>query len=135
MVSLDTNVYNGKEYLSIIIKDLRISGINDAFLAREIAEYDDFCSLVPADYSRIAPTREECGMVYKFLSRGKVSLTSTEQIFMNKLGLAKVRIIIDIFVELGLVEKIKDEIYWLNIKNSGGKVNLEDSSILRRVRG
>ncbi len=134
-VGLDTNVYNGKEYLSIIIKDFRLSGINDISLAKEIAEYDDFCSLIPADYSRIAPSREECGAVYKFLSRGKVSVTAAEQRFMNEFGLAKVRIIIDIFVELGLVEKIKGEIYWLAVKNIGGKVNLEDSLILRRVRG
>lgn len=134
-IGLDTNIYNGKEYLSIIIKDYRLSGINDTALAREIAEYDDFCSLVPADYSRIAPTREECGAVYKFLNHEKVSVISAEQKFMNELGLAKVRIIIDVFVELGLIERLKGETDFLAVKNIGGKVNLEDSSVLRRVRG
>lgn len=134
-IGLDSNVYNGKEYLSIIIKDYRLSGVNDSSLAREISQYYDFCSLITGDYSSIAPTRDECGAVYKFLSREKVSLIAVEQRFMNEFGLAKVKIIIDIFIELGLVEKIKDEIYWLVTKNSGVKVNLEDSTVLRRVRG
>ena len=134
-IGLDANLYNGREYLSIIIKDYRLSGIQDTTLEKEIADYDDFCSLVPADYSRIAPTREECGIVYKYLSREKISVTAAEQKFMNELGLAKVKIIIDVFVELGLIERIKGETDYLSVKNLGGKVNLEDSSTLRRVRG
>ncbi|MBR2043965.1 MAG: single-stranded-DNA-specific exonuclease RecJ [Clostridia bacterium] len=134
-VGLDTNLYNGKEYLSIIIKDYRLAGINDTLLAKEIAIYDDFCSLVPDDYSSIAPTREECGMVYKYIKHEKASVISVEQRFMNELGLAKVKIIIDVFVELGLIERIKGETDYLAVSISGGRVNLDDSAVLRRVRG
>ncbi len=134
-VGLDSNVYNGKEYLSIIIKDYRLAGVNDSSLAKEIADYDDFNSLIPADYGRIAPTREECGLVYKFLSREKISVISAQQRFMNELGLAKVKIIIDVFEELGLIEIIKGETDYIAVKNLGSKVNLDDSSVLRRVRG
>lgn len=134
-VVLDTSVFNGKRYLSIIIKDYRISGINDTNLAQQIVDYDDFCALVSRDYSHIAPTREECALVYKHISKGAVSAKAVEQIFMNEFGLAKVRIIIDIFVELGLVCKTKNETKTLYVNTNGGKVDLENSSILKRARG
>lgn len=131
-VGLDSNLYNGKEYLSIIIKDYRLNGINDSCLAGEIALYDDFSSLIAGDYSRIAPTRDECGAVYKYINKGLVSAQAAEQRFMNELGLAKFRIIIDIFEELQLVKKETD---MLCVQNTQSKVDLENSSVLRRVRG
>ncbi len=134
-VILDTSIFNGKRYLSVIIKDYRISGINDTNLAQEIADYDDFCALVQKNFSHIAPTREECAMVYKYISKGTVSAKAVEQIFMNELGLAKVKIIIDIFVELGLVCKTDNEVKTLCVNTNGGKVDLENSLILKRARG
>jgi single-stranded-DNA-specific exonuclease len=134
-VVLDVSVFNGKRCLSIVIKDYRISGINDSDLAEQIACYDDFCVLVPRDYSAIAPTREECAVIYKYVNHGAVSAISVEQKFMNELGLAKVRMIIDVFVELGLMTKTGDNVKTLYINNNGRKVDLENSSILKRARG
>ena len=54
---------------------------------------------------------------------------------MNQFGIAKVRLIIDIFIELGLISKTKDEAAMLSINSGGGKVDLESSSILKRARG
>ena len=134
-VILDANIFNGKRYLSVIIKDYRIAGINDINLADEIACYDDFCALVPKDYSSIAPTREECAVVYKYICRGTKSAKATEQKFMNELGLAKVKLIIDIFIELGLLCKSDSEAQILYVNTNGGKVDLENSTILTRARG
>jgi len=134
-VILDAGTFNGKRYLSIIIKDYRISGINDDDLAQQIADYDDFYALVPRNYDNIAPSREECAVVYKHISRGTVSARAVEQFFMNELGLAKVKIIIDIFVELGLLCRDNNEVETLRVNSGGGKVDLENSSILKRARG
>ncbi len=134
-VVLDASVFNGKRYLTIIIKDYRIAGINDQNLANEIAVYDDFCALVPNDYGSIVPTRDECVSVYKYINRGEISLTSLEQKFMNEIGLAKVRLIVDIFVELGLILKSSDSLKKLTLNSNGGKVELDNSSILKRARG
>ncbi len=134
-VVLDVSLFNGKRYLSVIIKDYRISGVLDNNLAQELADYDDFCALVPKCYNAIAPTREECAVIYKFLNRGTASAKATEQKFMNQFGIAKVRMIIDIFIELGLISKTNNECEMLYINSGGGKVDLENSSILKRARG
>lgn len=133
-VILDINVFNDKKYLSVIIKDYRISGINDCNLALEIANYDDFNARVQKDYSAIAPTREECVVVYKFISRGPISVIAVQQKFMNQFGLAKVKLIIDIFIELGIIRFVNTATKVLCV-NNGCKVDLENSLILKRARG
>ncbi len=134
-VSVDSNFYNSKEYLSIVLKDFRLSGIDDSDLAEQYALYGDFCSLVPADYSSIAPTREECGAVYKFIHKSPVTVACLEQRFMNTLGLAKVKIILDVFLDLNLINKSNDDTGLLSVTNINQKVNLESSAILKRIRG
>ena len=135
-VGLDVNNFNGKEYLSIQIKDYRLSGINDSDLAMQISSYDDFCRLVPGNYSFMAPTREECGMVYKYILHNSYLSANVTQRFMNNLGYAKTNVIIDILSELELIKRSSFcDTEELSVINIGNKVNLENSSILSRVRG
>lgn len=134
-VSLDANFYNSREYLSIVLKEFRLSGVDDSDLAQQYALYSDFSSLVPGDYSIIAPTREECGAVYKFIHKSPSSAASLEQRFMNNYGLAKVKIILDVFNDLDLIEQSNDDAKIISVKNIEQKVDLESSAILKRIRG
>ncbi|MBE6728693.1 MAG: single-stranded-DNA-specific exonuclease RecJ [Ruminococcaceae bacterium] len=135
-VTLDTNFYNGKEYLSIQIKDYRYSGVKDDDLAFQRAVYDDFSNGVNADYKAFAPEIDQCRAVYKYMLHKDVACENVIQHFMNDIGYAKVKIILDILKEMSLVDvNITANTEILSVANKGGKVKLEDSKILKRVRG
>ncbi|MEE0946455.1 MAG: single-stranded-DNA-specific exonuclease RecJ [Acutalibacteraceae bacterium] len=135
-VVLETNVYNGKEFLSIQIKDYRYAGINDSSLAVQISAYDDFVRRVNKNYNEFSPTREQCGTVYKFILKKERMYESVIQRFTDSIGLTKTKIIIDALIELQLVESCyKKGNRRLTVINLGNKVNLDNSDILKRVRG
>lgn len=135
-VGLEINHYNGKEFLSIHIKDYRYASIDDTNLAYELAAYDDFTNLIPRSYSEFTPTREQCGAVYKYILKKECLYDGVIQRFMNSIGLAKTKLIIDILVELELVSStVINGNRRLNVINLGNKVNLENSAILKRIRG
>lgn len=135
-VQLDKNFYGGKEYLSIKIKDFRYAGINDSTLAVESADYDEFSLESNKDFSSYAPTREECGAVYRYILKGECITEGVVQRFMNTIGYMKVRVIIDILCELELVRRRSIEgTEVLSVINVGSKVELENSTVLKRLRG
>ncbi len=135
-VGLEINHYNGKEFLSIHIKDYRYASINDSNLAYELAAYDDFTGLVPRSYSQFAPSREQCGAVYKYILKKECLYDGVVQRFINSIGLAKTRLIIDVLVELQLVrDVVVGGNRKLSVINIGNKVNLDNSAILKRARG
>ena len=58
------------------------------------------------------------------------------QRFMNTIGYMKVRVIIDILCELELVRRRSIEgTEVLSVINVGSKVELENSTVLKRLRG
>ena len=135
-VGLEINHYNGKEFLSIHIKDYRYATIDDSNLAYESVCYDDFTNLIPRSYSEFAPTREECGSVYKYILKNECLYDGVVQRFMNSIGFTKTKLIIDILTELELVSSYAvNGNRRLKVINLGNKVNLENSAILKRIRG
>ena len=135
-VVLETNFYNGKEYLSIQVKDYRYAGLNDENLAGELTAYDDFSGGALGDYSLYCPTIEECRTVYRHIYREPCVTDGVIERCANSIGIAKVKIILDILAEMSLISRKNDngtEI--LSAINIGSKVDLEQSEILKRVRG
>ena len=135
-VLLETNFYNGKEYLSIQIKDYRYAGINDENLAEQISSYDDFSNNISGDYRNFCPTIDECRTVYRHIYREASVTEGVVQRCANDIGIAKTKIILDILFEMSLIDRKNirgTEI--LSVINVGSKVDLEQSKILKRVRG
>lgn len=135
-VGLETNIYNGKEYLSIQIKDYRYAGINDENLAEQLCGYDYFINSVSGNYEKYCPTIDECRTVYKHIHREPVITEGLIQRYANSIGIAKIKMIIDILCEMSLVGKRSENgTEYLFTTGFSGKVDLNESITLKRLRG
>ena len=82
------------------------------------------------------PDRTETGILYKYIakSNGKVSLKKAKSILSENLSIGKVKIAIDVLTELGIIEKsIENDVTYLLLNKSSGKVDLADSIIIKRL--
>ncbi len=105
-VTLDTNSYKGEETLSIIIKAIKISGVDDDKYFEELFACEDFLSDRLKEYKLKAPTREEIGKIYKFISTSPVLTDRVKNVFINEYGYATSILSIIILKELNLIKDI-----------------------------
>ena len=135
-VNLDTNFFNNNLSLSVQIKEIRKSGIDEAKLIKEISLYEDFKSGIDKDYSEILPTREEVGVVYKQLLNRGISLDRIVVLNLNTIGYAKALIAAEALCELKICSVFDvDGTKVIKVVNSGTKTSLTDAKILKRLRG
>ncbi|MBO7218148.1 MAG: single-stranded-DNA-specific exonuclease RecJ, partial [Clostridia bacterium] len=133
-VTLDTNEYNGNISLTVNIKEIRQSLENWDNILIDIDEYESFKSGLDGEYSAIAPTREEVGIVYKEIQKRELSLLKLENILLSKLSPAKTLIAAEALCELRLCSLYeKDGVPTLKLGNQVAKANLADSKILRKI--
>lgn len=137
IVTLDINEYGGREYPSIKIIDYRPSGFNQNayFSAKDCYErYRRGEQLEKSFIAKMTPTREELISVYKTVQAAKV--ISTDSLYYRfdpkVMNLAKLRLCIDIFDELGLVS-FKAGSGTVTLLPVSGKVELENSKILAKL--
>lgn len=110
LVSVEINSYNGSESVSVRIIDYRLSGTKQEPYFAAKACYESFKkgeALPESFVKKIIPSREELVKLYKFISQfGTVNL---DNLFMrvangeNSMNYCKMRLCIDIFTEIGLV--------------------------------
>lgn len=136
MFMAETNKYAGREYISIILKDIRKSGFEQKkyFAAKDA--YERYCRnerLPDAYYGRICPERKELVAAYKQLSSGVCDMDTLYMSFMQKLNYCKTMLCVDIFCELGLAEK---NTFSQKVRTVPGaqKADLENSVILSDLR-
>lgn len=140
LVTLDVNVYKGTESVSMKIKDMRPNGFEQQkfFSAKNVYEALRRGEAVdPRLKERIIPTREETGIVYKFLQKnhgfaGDVDGTYI-QLYKNNLNYCKIRTALDILqdVELLTVSPLLDGI---TLTERPGKKDLQDSPTLQALQ-
>ena len=102
-VTLDANFFRDDYNLSVQIKALRLSGMDENAYFESKEKYDSYMSGRTTDYAAILPSRAQVGEVYKYICRGGVSAERVKYIFMNELGFGKTHIAITTLCELGLV--------------------------------
>ena len=140
-VTLDVNVYNNTESLSVFIRDIRFSGVDeeDYISTKEI--FEGFCrgDRIPgAAVASIIPNREEFAVVYRFL-RANGGYRFSLDILLYRLGCGisygKLRVILECMNELGLI-RIYEGMYSCKIElcQVDRKVNLSDSLIIQKLR-
>ncbi|MDD4699762.1 MAG: DHHA1 domain-containing protein, partial [Oscillospiraceae bacterium] len=137
-VTLEVNEYKGRESASILVKAIRKSGNDQEKTAQQIRIYESFCrgELVSKDAAQITPDRTETGILYKYIakSKGKVTLKKAKNTLSQNLPIGKVKIAIDVLNELGIIEKsTENDVTYLLLNNAAGKVNLSDSTIIKRL--
>lgn len=124
-VVLDTNYYKGEYSISVQLKGIRLSGIDEDKLFSEISAVSDFLSVQTVD-ACLLPTREEVGAIYKYISEHPSSEERLKHNFVNSIGFGKTSIAIITMLELGLVTKNDNGDF--NIVKNSGKTNLINSN-------
>lgn len=108
-VALESNLYKGNYSLSVQIKALRLSGIDEEYAIGQIDLYHSYKSGNAQSVFELLPTRAEVGAIYKHIISGGVLRDRLGYLALkNKgTGYAKTEIAIDVLKELGLINEEK----------------------------
>ena len=134
-VTLEANLYREEYTLSVQIKELRLSGINEKSVFDDITLFDSF--MMDGDYNAEAllPTREQVGAVYKAVSVGSVSLQKIKFMFNSNIGYAKTQIAVKILHELGLIAFKGGRLYGTNAQKTDLSKSATYSFLWEKVKG
>ncbi|MEG0693931.1 MAG: DHHA1 domain-containing protein, partial [Oscillospiraceae bacterium] len=139
VVNADINVYNDKESVSLKIKDMRPSGFSqEKFFAaksyfEKIKRFEDVSKNIIAHST---PTRNEIATVYKLLKANNGYNNDIDclylQLLASGLNYCKLRIILDILDEVGLIV-LSPSLNHITICEVSKKVDLNASLLLQRL--
>lgn len=139
-VSLDRNIYNGQENLSVIIKDIKYSQSNNEELIDSERIFGKFAKrykLTKNEVMSILPTRNDFAYVYRFLKQNKGFIYG-EYALVNalnyKISMGKLIVILYSMKELGLINWQQGLYQSIIEMKESGKVNLEDSVFIKKLK-
>lgn len=139
-VSLDRNIYNGQENLSVIIKDIKYSQSNNEELIDSERIFDKFAKrykLTKNEVMSILPTRNDFAYVYRFLKQNKGFIYG-EYALVNalnyKISMGKLIVILYSMKELGLINWQQGLYQSIIEMKESVKVNLEDSVFIKKLK-
>ncbi len=141
-VTLDKNVYNNIENLSVIIREMRFSDIDEEALLNSKENFEAFCrgdSITSEQALSILPKREEFALVYRFLRANGGFNYPVENLLhrltCNTLSYGKLRVILECMNELKLIEIYEGMTHTkIRLCDVQGKVNLDDSIIISKLK-
>ncbi|MBR6551701.1 MAG: single-stranded-DNA-specific exonuclease RecJ, partial [Clostridia bacterium] len=136
-VRLTSNEYMGEVKVSIQVKDIKLSDVDDDEVLKSLVLYESFRrgdELSKEQKQKLLPDREFCGNVYKYL-RANNGFSSTEEILCYRLGfkeekISALKVALDMFIELGVINYENGK-YLLPTESK--KVELTESSIYKSL--
>ena len=136
-VRLTSNEYMGEVKVSIQVKDIKLSDVDDDEVLKSLVLYESFRrgdELSKEQKQKLLPDREFCGNVYKYL-RANNGFSSTEEILCYRLGfkeekISALKIALDMFIELGVINYENGK-YLLPTESK--KVELTESNIYKSL--
>ena len=138
-IALDKNFYAGNTYLSVIVRDMKLSSVdNEAQLLsqRVFERFSTGRSIRTADARSILPDRNDFSLVYRFL-RDSGGYSGTIDMLSVKLSipLGKLRVVLVAMCELGLIE-VMEGMNKANITlcQVNGKVDLDTAPIITELK-
>lgn len=145
LVGLDVGRYNGQERLSVKIKEMRLSQLDqEGWISGQLL-YEKLCrkeSISLQEAERAAPTRDETAVVYRFL-REQGQWNGTEEQLYARLcaGLppesgfqfCKMRVALMALFELGLIQR-DSRTKAITVPAASGKVDLMSAGVLQRIQ-
>jgi single-stranded-DNA-specific exonuclease len=136
LVELSVNFYNGREKVSIIAMDYRLAGANQMKYFYALDTYEKFVSgkeLTKPYLDKLHPTIQELKVVYSYIVKNQPIDVETLFLLINNdsMNYGKLRVCVDVFVEMGLVSyDLTNNV--VKVIPVEGKVNLQDSTILQK---
>lgn len=137
IVRLNVNTYNGRTSVTMYVQDVRPAGILQTKMLGAVQTYEKYRrheELPESYYKGMIPERRELEEVYKAVTQTPVTSEALAAPMMLKnINYCKLLIALDIFTELGLMQKNyrTGEVFRIPPKQ---KVNIEDSAILTELR-
>lgn len=140
LLDLSINLFEGNQYLSAVVKDIRPSGFNQQLFFNAKAYYEMFCKgekLSSNVVNKMTPTRDEVAYVYRFIK--KVTNFNSDldnlyhKIYTKNLNYCKYRLIIDILSEAGLIT-IGNMLNGISVNNVNGKVNIDETQTMIKLK-
>lgn len=135
-VALHVGQYQGKPSLSVVVREIRPSGLEQEKVLSDIRLYER-CQrgepLTPEQAGRLLPSRDDVGAVYRQLRRQDGQKEERELLLARtkgELGYGKVCCALDVLEELGLIRRENGA---LHLNPSAGKQNLSQSRLLRTL--
>jgi hypothetical protein len=121
------------------LRDIRPAGQGEDALLESMRRYESLRrgDLPPEETAALAPDREELAAVYRTLrARPKQTVCFEILAYRQKLPYAKLRVILDILAERGLLnlELLTPETARAAVLAVSGKVDLEGSPVLKSLR-
>ncbi len=111
-INVESNYYRDEYSVSVHIKAIRISEIDDDKLFDGLCAYNDFLTEKSSDVSLILPSREDVGVIYKYISEKPVLPERVKYAFINKIGYAKTLAALKTLEELKLIEISEKGLYY-----------------------
>ena len=139
-VSLETNVYQGRENISFNVRDIKLSGVSNERIMYSLQEYDKYKSGVLSDkILKILPTRENFAAVYKYIlsTRKKYYFIDSMlyKIHNVEINAFKLLMILEILSERGLIEYEREfDRLKISVVDIKVKVNLQASPIYIKLK-
>lgn len=141
-VTLDKNVYNNNESLSVIIREIRFSDIDEEDILFSKETFEAFCrgdDIDKAQAQMLLPSREEFACVYRYIRANGGYNHSVDTLLYRlqskTLNYGKLRVVLECMNEMSLIE-IYEGMSTTEIKlcEVEGKVNLDDSLIISKLK-
>ena len=132
-VNLEENIYKGENNLSVQIKAMRMNGTDDDKLFEELSLWENFLSDETINGRAICPTRQEVGLIYKFICEKPVLEDKIKYHFINSLRIGKTFAALKTLEELGLIN-VSDNGVVTAVKGAQ-KTNLELSRTYKLLMG
>lgn len=140
-VVLEARPYAGRDTLSVIIREIRLSGTDGEALIAGRALYDKFRRgemLSQEETNLLVPSHEDFSAIYRAL-RDADGFNGEPEQFFSRLqgtgGFASFLVALAVFAERGLTQEETDgNTYRVRVVRRSGKVSLEESPLLLSLR-
>lgn len=139
-VSIDINIYQQKEYLSITAKEISPSGFDTEKAMREIQLYEQYLrGKICPELSDKYPAREEFAAVYLYIKKNPLRLYTIDSILTSlrpvQPGAFKLLAILDILRELKLINYSRSaDVLSVSVCSGAAKVDLQNSLIYKKLK-
>lgn len=140
LANISINYYNGREYLSAVVRDIHISGLEQSKFFNGKSYYEAFCrreTLSQSVLFKMIPTRDEIAVVYKYLKarqgfQGDIDILFGAFLTKN-LNYCKFRLILDILNDVGLI-LLSADLNEISLCEFEGKADLEQAQTMQLLK-
>lgn len=133
-VTLDVNVYNNTESVSVIVRAMRKNGVEEAKIEQQITALEKFyCDNAESfDAESVYPERSDIAVVFRYLrTHDGVLLNALENDLLSTLSIGKITVSLEALCQLKLAEMVNGRVKLLPFE---GKADLESAEILKNLK-